>query len=185
MNRTPRRIHIIGGPGSGKTTLARQLGAMIEVPCYDLDEIGYVDGAGAARPLADRLCDVARIAADSTWVTEGAFLWWPEELFRTADVIVWLDLPLRILAWRIPLRHLKAELAGTNRHPGWRQMWRLVRMTYRYHRASGVAVPRAPDDDAAISRQATRDALQPYMAKVVQCHHARDVRRCVRVMGIT
>lgn len=30
------KIHIIGGPGSGKTTLARQLSEELRIPHYDL-----------------------------------------------------------------------------------------------------------------------------------------------------
>ena len=45
------RIHIVGGPGSGKTTIALDLGRRLDVPAYDLDEVGYEGGAGDQRPL--------------------------------------------------------------------------------------------------------------------------------------
>ena len=34
-----QRIHIIGGTGSGKTTLARKIGTHLGIPFYDLDEV--------------------------------------------------------------------------------------------------------------------------------------------------
>src|SRR4051812_11565326 len=75
-----QRIHIIGGPGSGKTTLARRLSARLSVPAYDLDTIAYESGAGRKRPLDMRLTDVRRIAADPAWVIEGAYLWWTDDV---------------------------------------------------------------------------------------------------------
>ncbi|HLJ80565.1 MAG TPA: hypothetical protein VKT52_03690, partial [Ktedonobacterales bacterium] len=56
-----QRVHVIGGPGTGKTTLSYQLADILDVPLFELDEIA---GAGPApafrmqRPLARRLADV-------------------------------------------------------------------------------------------------------------------------------
>ena len=130
-----RRIHIIGGAGSGKTTLARAIGGARTLPAYDLDAIAYEDGAGAKRSLDARLADVRRIVGQPSWVTEGIFLWWTDELLRNADVIIWLDLPWRIGARRIVLRHLRTSIAGTNRHRGIRNLIRFLRATQRYYRA--------------------------------------------------
>ena len=57
-----RRIHIVGGPGSGKTTLAARLGRHLGVPVYDLDAIAYEAGAGPKRELGARRTDVDRFA---------------------------------------------------------------------------------------------------------------------------
>jgi len=35
------RIHIIGGPGAGKSTLARRLGATLGLPVHTLDTVAY------------------------------------------------------------------------------------------------------------------------------------------------
>ena len=57
MQDRAHRIHIVGGPGGGKTTIALELGRMLDVPIYDLDEVGYEGGAGDRRPLDVRLGD--------------------------------------------------------------------------------------------------------------------------------
>jgi len=171
----PCRIHIIGGPGSGKTTLAHRLSSTLAIPAHDLDMIGYASGAGARRLLPDRLADVAAIARREGWITEGIFLWWMEELLRRADVIVWLDIPWRIAAWRIVARHARASLAGTNWHKGLRRLWRILRHARRYYTGRAIT-PMAPDDDAAVTREATAVVLAA-CPTVVRCRSTRDVVR--------
>ncbi|HEY8292076.1 MAG TPA: hypothetical protein VIG44_06295 [Thermomicrobiales bacterium] len=175
-----QRIHIVGGAGSGKTTLARRLAAHRSVPIYDLDQVAYEGGAGAKRPLSARLADVRRIAAEPDWVTEGIYLWWTDELLRAADVVVWLDLPWRIGARRVVIRHLRASLAGTNRHRGIRKLLRFLRATRRYYHSKSP--PLSPDDDAATSRAATVAALAEHGAKVVHCRRPADVRNTARAL---
>lgn len=171
-----RRVHIVGGAGSGKTTLAQSLSERLGVPRYDLDLIGYEGGAGAKRELQSKRDDVQRIAALPGWVTEGIFLWWIEELFQQADLVVWLDVPFRVAAWRIFLRHVKREVARNNPHPGWRNLAFFLRNVRGYYRF-GAIPPRAADDDAAVTRQTTMQILQTYGSKVVTCHRGSDIRR--------
>lgn len=171
-----QRVHIVGGAGSGKSTLARLLGEELGVPTYDLDTVGYEGGAGGKRPLQAKLEDVLSISNQRGWVTEGVFLGWTDELFRRSDAIIWLDLPFFVVAWRIVLRHLKAELAGTNRHPGWWNLSRFLWDVRRYY-TSKMIEPQAPDDDAAVTRHATARALQPFNRKVFAYHRSPDIRQ--------
>ena len=170
-----RRIHILGMAGSGKTTLARQLAARLNAPCYELDVIGYENGSGAKRPLEQRQADVQKIGAQSSWIVEGAFLWWVDDLFAHADVIVWLDLHWRLCWWRIVLRHIKADFARNNRHPGFHNMLRFAAGVRPYYINSVPATPSAPDDDGA-NRAAVAQVLAAYEGKVVHCRRPADAR---------
>ncbi|WP_440338356.1 shikimate kinase [Lysinibacillus sphaericus] len=38
----PSKIHIIGSVGSGKTTLAKELSAKLNIPYYELDNVVLV-----------------------------------------------------------------------------------------------------------------------------------------------
>ena len=119
----PSRIHIIGGAGTGKTTLGRRVGSMIGVEVFDLDAIGY-EGAYEGqkgtriRTLEERLMDVHNITEKPGWVAEEGFLWWVDELFDNADVILWLDFPYRIRACRAAKREIQRTLARNNTQGG-------------------------------------------------------------------
>ena len=176
-----RRIHIVGGPGSGKTTIARDLGRRLDGPVHERDGVGYEEGVGDRRPLEVRLADVNAIAVRHDWVTEGVFLGWTDELLRAADVILWLDVPWRVAAWRIVTRHVRAGLAGTNRHPGTLRLLRFLRIARRYYRDPEEAV--VPDNDGNNSRASISRHLERFAGKVVRCKTTDDVEAFV--FGLT
>ncbi len=173
------RIHIIGGPGSGKTTLAQTLAEALNTTAYDLDEIGYEGGSGAKRASAQRQADIAQILSQPHWVTEGAFLWWVEDLIEAADVIIWLDLPWPLALWRIFTRHIRLSWAGTNRHPGLLRLLGFLRWSHRFCVDPEVRVPTSPDDDGATSRATIAHYLGSHAAKLVHCQSRSDVAALV------
>src|SRR5712692_7749208 len=75
------KIHIVGGPGSGKTTLAQDLSSRFHVPHYDLDKVNWEKE------------NVIAIAEQPAWVTEGIYLIWTEPMLYHADCIVLLRSP--------------------------------------------------------------------------------------------
>ena len=170
-------MHITGGPGSGKTTLARQAAARLRAPCYELDGVGYEGGAGAQRPLEARLADVRMITAQPAWVTEGIFLGWTGELFENADQIVWLDLPWRVVGWRIFMRHVLAEVRGNNPHSGWMKLYRFMQWCWTYY--GGAALPQdvTPGGDISENRATTERYLTAFKDKLVRCGSAAEVKR--------
>jgi hypothetical protein len=173
----PWRIHIVGGPGSGKTTLAVRLGQWQGVPVYDLDAIAYEGGAGRKRALAARQADVERIAQTPGWVTEGIYLWWCDPLAEQADYIIWLDVPWRVAVYRIVRRHIVLSLAGTNRHPGVTKLARFAWGTRRYYLSDSRRrrEPVDDNDDGAITCAATAQWLAPYANKVTRRRNVRDL----------
>ena len=105
------RVHIVGGPGTGKTTRALRLARQRGVEPFKLDDITFDQHSGVARPLPHRQTDINSIVAEPSWVTEGIYLWWTAELLRDADLVVWLDLPMRVAFARKLPHHLKRTLA--------------------------------------------------------------------------
>lgn len=101
-----KRIMIVGQPGSGKSTLARELGSLLTLPVVHMDHIhwqsGWIERSG---PEKDRLC--FEVHARESWIFEGGrSSTWSERLER-ADILIWLDFPLTVRAWRVFRRTLR------------------------------------------------------------------------------
>ena len=160
------RIYIIGGPGSGKTTLAKRISQQLSIPHYEMDLIGWEKGAGAQRPLEARLREVHEIATQTSWVTEGWFKPWTDELLDSAEQIVWLDLPWHIARWRILKRHFLASLAGTNKHRGLLKLYHFLGYAKEYYAGA------LSDQDSSLI--ITKE-LQPYLHKTVHCQRPGEI----------
>jgi adenylate kinase family enzyme len=131
------RVYVLGGAGSGKTTVAALLGKQLGCPVVHLDfawaavdwdaQDAQVEQHGAREAV------VQEQAAREAWVIEGNYPGWIQEFAARADVVVWLDVPFRVAAWRIVRRHLLAELRGDNPYPGYRRLWRFLRNQHAYY----------------------------------------------------
>jgi hypothetical protein len=162
----PQRIYIIGGGGSGKTTLGRQVARTLGL---DLTELDGSSGAGIR-------------ARGSRWVIEGIFVWGTAVWLERADLIVWLDLSWRVACRRILTRHLRLTAAGANPHRGWRLLWQFLRSQRRYYTAL-AREPAGPTDWDAITRAATARLVRGHEAKVVVLSNPREVRRWRRAFA--
>ena len=151
--RNTLRVHIIGLPSAGKTTLARSIADILGAPCHDLDSIAFVDDRWTLRPAPERDAMVDRILEEPSGVTEGGFLGWVEPFFAAADYIIWLDPPLTVLMWRHLVRH--------GRHPRWLPTL-LLFQARMYLRPTGAGP--APDDPDQ-TRHGIERALRPWISK--------------------
>jgi hypothetical protein len=136
-----RRWYVTGGAGSGKSTLAAELSRRHRIPHHDVDTGSLPpDGADA-------------------WVVEGAHVWGMDRYVAEAEVVVWLDLPLRVTVPRIVRRHVRRTIRRDNPHPGTRKLLRFVLAQRRYATAPARA-PEGPQDWGAITRANTAELLQ-------------------------
>jgi len=82
--------------GSGKTTVARALACRFDVPYVELDAL--VHGPGwVETPDEELVARVAPVVATDGWVIDG--IYWHKLghlVVDAADVVVWLDLPVRV-----------------------------------------------------------------------------------------
>lgn len=164
------RIHVMGPPGSGKTTLARRLAYRLNVPFYELDSIAWVEGyPGTERSREERLSDVHAIASQPGWISEGIFLFWTDELLDTADYLIWLDMPWHLIIRRVIARRLDWSFRGhiTGENPPTDPLKQLGLLWYlaQYYLSKSQAETRA----------FLVKYLMRYQSKVIRCRRPAEV----------
>jgi adenylate kinase family enzyme len=116
-----RKVAVIASAsGNGKTTVGRELARRLDVPFVELDAL--VHGAGWVDIPDDELrAKVEAIVVRDGWVIDGSYqVKLGDLVLRAADVVVWLDLPMRIWLSRLIRRTarrivLREELWNGNR----------------------------------------------------------------------
>lgn len=124
------KIKILGGPGSGKTTLGAEIAAKFDLPFYEGDVLGRKNGTQHSVWIQS----IFEIISVPGWVMECNALIWNDPILDHADYIVLLEVPWRTAAYRIVRRHIIKSLKGINPHPGIRSLisfWMGSRRFYR------------------------------------------------------
>lgn len=88
-----KRVIIIGCPGSGKSTFARELAKKTGLPLYYLDMLYW----NADRTKVEREVFRARLAeimVRDTWIIDGNYLSTMQWRMENCDTVFFLDMPL-------------------------------------------------------------------------------------------
>ena len=121
------RIHIYGNSCSGKSTLGEGLAHVFGLRLVDLDSINWLPGwVSLAETDPERFRDrLNRETQDDGWVVAGSYTRFCRQTFwPRLQTIVWLDLPVPVLLWRVLKRswrrwRTKELLWGTNHEQFW------------------------------------------------------------------
>lgn len=129
-----KRIHVIGNSASGKSTLAKRLALLLEADFVELDALNWLPnwvGLNETNPeeLLRRFKDATK---GKSWVVAGSYSMFSKQAFwPRLDTVVWLDLPVYVLLWRVLRRswkrwRSKELLWGSNVERFWPQLafWR-------------------------------------------------------------
>lgn len=118
------RIAVVGGSGSGKSTVGRRLADRNDVAYVELDALHWGPN-WTPRPDDEFRARVEDAISGDAWVVDGNYTGKLGELvLERADLVVWLDLPLRVTLRRLWTRTRRRRRDGTVLWGGNRENWR-------------------------------------------------------------
>jgi adenylate kinase family enzyme len=97
------RIVVVGTSGAGKTTMAREIAAALDVPCIELDRLNW-------NPNWEALCEtdpnefvrrVSAAIAANAWVSDGNYDLVRDLIWRRGTHLIWLDYGRGLVMYRV------------------------------------------------------------------------------------
>lgn len=168
------RIHIVGGPGSGKSVTAARLSESCGIPCTDLDQLFWQQAAGrygVKTPSGERDVALKRILAQPCWITEGVYHSWVQECFEKADVVLIMETPVWLRHGRILARFVRRRLGlEKSKRESLSDLLRLLRWNHAYDGDTLAAVRRTVE---GLGRQCVGCKNSDDALRAVECHPAR------------
>ncbi|MEM8769819.1 MAG: topology modulation protein [Pseudomonadota bacterium] len=95
------RIHVTGNAGAGKTTLAAELGRVLNLPVFGLDAVVWQPGWRKTPPPVRAAAERA-LVVQQQWVIDGV----SHDVREAADLVIFLDRP----RWRCLQQAVKRNL---------------------------------------------------------------------------
>ena len=124
-----RRIHVVGNSASGKSTFGMQLAEALDAPFVELDALNWQPGWVALHDTDPGELDrrILEATGGERWAVAGSYMSHSQRAFwDRLDCVIWLDLPMPLLLWRVLRRtwkrwRSKELLWGTNYERFWPQ----------------------------------------------------------------
>lgn len=128
----PKRLAVIGLPGSGKSTFSKKLGKILNLPVHHLDN--HVFDGEERRDWLDFFLIKNALVNKNSWIIEGCSIRTLEMRYRRADTVIYLHLPRFVCIWRACKRAFTFDqrIAETGCLKGIN--WQLVKFIWNFDR---------------------------------------------------
>ena len=117
------RLVLIGTSGAGKTTMAKRIARVLDMPHVEFDAIRHGPNWTETPDDVFRETLRDRLQGDR-WVGDGNYSLARDVVWPRATQVVWLDFPIRVVMWRLFWRTMRRgvfrqELWNGNREKIW------------------------------------------------------------------
>ena len=130
-----QKIAIIGGPGTGKSTLAKILGKEMKLPVYHIDGIHHLKN-WEIRPTQERDAIISEKVKEPKWIIDGTYKATLEERVINADLVIFLDYSTIAKLKGIISRYFKNKGQEKPEIPGCKEKmdWEFIQLTMKWNK---------------------------------------------------
>lgn len=101
-----KKIALIGAGGTGKSTLAKELGEILKLPVYHLDTFYWKPG-WVSTPTEEWEKVMVNLVSKDKWIIDGSYEKSLDIRLKQADTVIFLDYHTYISLFRFMKRYLK------------------------------------------------------------------------------
>lgn len=130
-----KRLAIIGGPGTGKTTLANRLKEICNLPVIHLDGINYKPN-WEMRDTKQRDEIIMREIEKEKWIIDGTYKSTLKQRLERAELVIWLDYSDFAIRKGVLHRYIRNRNKEKEEIPGCKERLdkNFLRYVFRYHK---------------------------------------------------
>jgi adenylate kinase family enzyme len=117
------RVSVVGSSCSGKTTIARRIADHYQIPHIELDKVFWQPN-WTPLPIDQYRLAVQALAAGDDWVIDGNYGKVRDIVWARATDVVWMNLPLAVVLWRVIKRTIRRVVTREELFAGNRETFR-------------------------------------------------------------
>lgn len=135
------KISIIGGPGTGKSTLAKNLGRELNLPVYHIDGIHHLEN-WQIRDKDERDQIILDKIKEPKWIMDGTYHSTLEMRVKNSDLVIFLNYSIIARLKGILSRYLKNKNKEKPEIPGCKEQLNLefVKFTINWNKTKGHTI---------------------------------------------
>lgn len=133
MLKDMNRISVIGGPGTGKSTLANNIGKELNLPIYHLDAIHHLEN-WKVRDSVERDKIILEKIEGERWVIDGTYKSTLEARVKKSDMVIFLNYSTIARVRSVLSRYFKNKGKEKPEIPGCKEQmnWKFLKLVIKW-----------------------------------------------------